>query len=323
MFQGKAVVMKPFVLLVVAAIAWSSVASSQDEPKATDLRLENSFIYADLMVEGVVEKITTVTVPPGDYAPGSPGLNMPVAIILFRVNRVLLGYPQPERIEIVARKWGSPSHYCFDLQEGDRYILNLHYGDTGKLFEPGRYFTRDDSERFLVKNSEWIQGRKDQPLARGELKTLYDAIQKAAEERSLEVLTHRADLIVRGRVVEIANPHDLTATGQEKNIQKVRLVVDSTMKGKVKDYSIIISMINVGLYEPSWRTRVSDMHIGEEWIAFLKYAEEPGYYPFAGVNGLFMIKGDKLIRNNNNQLATTYSPKQLELEVRAAVAERE
>ena len=100
-------------------------------------------------------------------------------------------------------------------------------------------------------------------------------------------------------------------------------MVDSTMKGKVKDYSIIISMINVGLYEPSWRTRVSDMHIGEEWIAFLKYAEEPGYYPFAGVNGLFMIKGDKLIRNNNNQLATTYSPKQLELEVRAAVAERE
>lgn len=315
--------MRSFVLLVVAAIAWSSVASSQGEPNAMELQLDKLFIYSDLVVDGIVEKITTIVVPPGDYAPGVLGPDMPIAIILFRVNSVLLGYPQPEYIEIVARKLGSPGHYCFDLQEGDRYILNLQYGDTGKLFEPGRYFTRDDSERFLIRNSEWIQGRKDRPLAKGELAVLYDAIQKVADERSLESLTRRADLIVRGKVIEIVKPHDLTAMGQEKNIQKIRLMVESTMKGEVKDSSIVISIINVGLYKPSWRRHVSDMHIGEEWIAFLKHAEEPGYYPFAGVNGMFMIKGDKVIRNNNNQLVTTYSPKQLEMEAIKAAAEGE
>lgn len=315
--------MRSFVLLVVLAIAWSSFASSQSEPDETDLGIEKSFVYSDLAVDGIVEKITTITVPMEDYAPGAPGPNIPVAIVLFKVNRVLIGYPRPERIEIVARKWASPGHYCFDLQEGDRYILNLHYGDTGKLFEPGRYFTRDDSERFLVKDSRWIQGRRDQPLAEGDLKTLYDAMRRVAEDRSVEVLTQRADLIVRGRVVEIKEPHDLTALGQEKHIQKIKLLVESTMKGKVNGDYIIISVINVGLYKPSWRTRVADMHVDEEWIAFLKYAEEPGYYPFAGINGLFMIKGDKVIRNNNNQSVTTYSPKQLEQEALKAVAEGE
>lgn len=320
--QG-AVLMKPFVLLIVAAAAWSSVAFSQDRPSARDSILERSFVYSDLVVEGTVEKVTTVIVPAEDYAPGSPGPNMPIAIILFKIERVLLGLPQPEHIEIVARKWESPGYYCFDLREGDRYVLNLHYGDTGRLFEPGKYFVRDDSERFLIKEAMWSQGRKDRPLARGDLTVLYDAVRRAAKERDVKVLSRRADLIVRGRVVEVEEPHDLTPLGQEKHIQKIKLLVESTMKGKLQSDYVTISVINVGFYEPSWRTRVPDMHIGEDWIAFLKHGEEPGYYPFAGVNGLFMIKGDKVIRNNNNQLITTYTPKQLEQVVIEAAAKEE
>ena len=313
--------MKPFVLLIVAAVAWSSVASSQGEPNATDLQLEKSFIYSDLVVDGVVEKITTITVPMEDYAPGVRGPNIPVAIVLFKVNRVLIGYPQPERIEIVAKKWGSPGHYCFDLQEGDRYILNLLYGNTGRLFEQGRYFTRLDSERFLVRESRWFQGRKDRPIAEGDLQGLYVAVERAAAERSFEVLTRRADLIVRGKVVATAGADSPMSEEDESGIQRVTLAIQSVVKGDVKDDSIVLSLqTKYGVRRLSWGVLVPSMHVGEEWIAFLKYADDPGYYPFAGVNGLFLVKGDSVTRD---KMVTGYSPRQIELDLRRIAAQGE
>lgn len=324
MFQGKAVVMKPFVLLVVAVIAWSFVVSSQGTPDTTDLQFEKSFIYSDLVVDGVVEKITTVVVPMEDYAPGVRGPNIPVAISLFKVNRVLLGYPQAEHIEIVAMKWGSSNHYCFDLQEGDRYILNLLYSNKGKLFEPGRYFMRLDSERFLVRDSRWLQGRKDRPIAEGDLQELYAAVEQATAERSFEVLTRRADLIVRGRVVATAGADSSMSEEDESGIQRVTLAIQSVVKGDAKNDSIVLSLqTKYGVRRLSWGVLVPSMHVGEEWIAFLKYADDPGFYPFAGVNGLFLVKGDSVIRDNWNEMVTGYSLRQMELDLRRMAAQGE
>ena len=117
--------MRPHILLVVLAVAWLSVAFSQGEPSARALEIEKPFIYADLVVEGVIEKITRVTVPQEDYLPGIFGGDMPMAIMEFRIDSVLVGYQPKDYIDIVAGVWTSPSVYHFDFVEGDRYILSL------------------------------------------------------------------------------------------------------------------------------------------------------------------------------------------------------
>lgn len=314
---------KLLIFLAVTAIAWASAAFAQPEPNTTDFKLKESFLYSDLVVDGVVEKITTGTVPHSDIVPGAPGPNIPVAIILFKVNRVLLGYPQPDHIEIHAIESKSFHNY-FDMAEGDRYVLSLHYGGGKGDFLSGKYISRMTHERFFIVDSRWFQGRKDQPIAEGDLQGLYVAVEQAAAERSFEVLTRRADLIVRGKVVATTGADSPMGEEDESGIQRVTLAIQSVVKGDVKDDSIVLSLqTKYGVRRLSWGVLVPSMHVGEEWIAFLKYADDPGYYPFAGVNGLFMVKRDSVIRNNWNEMLTGYSLRQMELDLRRIAAKGE
>jgi len=110
-----------------------------------------------------------------------------------------------------------------------------------------------------------------------------------------------------------------TEEGITKRIIRTRLDVYDVLKGTVEESSISISTIRKGFYSPEWRMRVPDLKIGEEWILFLKSADEPGYYPFAGVNGLFLVEGDDLYRNNNSRILLHISPEELEAKVRLAL----
>jgi hypothetical protein len=280
------------------------------------MELQDPFVYSDLVVEGVIEEISKVTVPIADYLPGIAGRDIPMAIMKFRIDKVLIGYQPTRYVSIVANVLTSPSVYHFDFTEGERYILCLYLPAKGKLFESGKYLVRSDTERFLLKETRWIQGAKSNQLADGKLEELYDVIEKVRRDRSIEHLTKEAELIVRGVVLESWEISEQNDEGIiDKDITRTRFAVRSVLKGTFEESSIIISTIGEGFYTPSWRKRVPDMNIGEEWILFLKSAEEPGYYPFAGVNGLFMVEGHDLLRNNHNRVPLGLSAKQLETEV--------
>ena len=303
--------------LILAAVAMGIMlcpaVSRSEMPQAKLKELERLFLYSDLVVDGVVEKITTHMVPHERLVPGIRGPSMRVAIIAFRVNSVLVGYPQPEHIEIgsiVSQAY----HTYFDLEEGDRYILALRYiCGRENLFLNEKYVTGDIEQKFFVKDCRWFQGRKGQSLAEGELNDLVCVAEEAARKRSIEYLTRQADAIVQGRVADLAEHNEHTDRGLSKHINRITFAVDSIMKGDIRENLITISMITVGLYSPWWRMPAPDMHIGEEWIAFLKWAEEPGYYPFAGVNGLFLVKDNSLIRNRSIAIGITKN--QLEIAI--------
>lgn len=311
--------MRPFVFLVVLAIAWCPSVSSSGQLIGADVTLEELFLYSDLVVEGVIEEITKVTVSWTDIHPDLMAQDIPMAIMDFRIDKVFVGYQTAEHIEVVAYNLTTSAPYHFDFVEGDRYILSLKRPTMGKLFEPGRYLVRSDDAKFLIKGSSWIQGEKIKPMAEGQLTELYTVLDKVQRDRSIERLTKQAELIVRGKVLDVWESDEQTAKGRDKHITRVKLAVQSVMKGTIKSDSVVVSMISRGFYKPAWRTRVPDMHKGEEWIMFLKSAEEPGFYPFAGVNGLFLVEGDVLIRNNNSRIILHFSPKQLEAQVNQAV----
>jgi hypothetical protein len=302
------------VYLAFTTIALCSPALSNPQLIGEDPTLEELFRYSDLVVEGVIEKISKVTVSTKDISPNLISHDMPMAIMAFRKDTVLVGYQTERRIEIVDYVTTTPYH--FDFVEGDRYILTLRVPATGgRLFEGARFLAVSGHGKFLIKGSRWIQGDRINPIAEGQLNELYALLGEIQRDRSIERLTQQAELIIRGKVLDMWQGKEQTVEERDKHITRVKLAVQSVMKGAFKSGSLVISMIGVGGYEPLWRTQVPDMHKGEEWIMFLKYADEPGYYPFAGVNGLFLVEGDELIRNNNNRIILPFSPEQLEAEV--------
>lgn len=308
--------------LIVAGTALLFLISAyvvQADQNVARKELSEQFIYSDLVVQGVIEGISKVKIPIDDYLPGVIGPDIPMAIMIFRVDTVLIGYQPGKHISIVANVLTSPSVYHFDFVEGERYILSLHLPAKGKLFELGKYVVGSDSHKFLLNGTRWIQGGKVNQLAEGELQELYDILSKVNHDRSVEHLTKEAELIVRGLVLDSWETREQTREGIDKHITRAKFAVRSVLKGTLKDSSLTISMIDRGFYEPSWRTHVPDMHIGEEWIMFLKCAEEPGCYPFAGVNGLFMVEGRELLRNNKNRMHIGLFVEQLEKEVSQTV----
>lgn len=308
------------VYLAFTTIALCSPALSNPQLIGEDPTLEELFRYSDIVVEGVIEKISKVTVPDTDIFPSlAGGLSIPMAIMDFRVDTVLVGYQMKRHIEMVVYITTYPYH--FDYIEGDKHILALRVPGikVGRLFEGGRFLVISGHGKFLIEGSRWIQGDRVKPIAEGQLKELYDILGRAQRDRSIQQLTQQAELIVRGNVLDVGESKERTAEGRDKHITRVKLAVQSVMKGAIKGDSLVVSMISMGFYEPSWRTQVPDMHKGEEWILFLKYADEPGYYPFAGVNGLFLVEGDVLIRNNHNRIIVPFSPEQLEAQVSRVV----
>lgn len=312
--------MRHFVLLVVLAITIYPLVSASAQLVDGDIPLEELFQYADLVAEGVIENIEKVTVSWADIHPELSEHDVSISIMDFRVDAVLVGYQKAKHIEVVAYNLttSAPSH--FDFNEGDKYILSLKRPTTGKLFEAERYLVRSDYAKFHINGSKWIQGEKSNPMAEGQLKELYGILENIQRERSIEQLAEKAEFIVRGKILDVWDSNEKTAKGRDKHITRVKLTVQSVMKGAIDSGSIIVSMIGRGGYQPSWRASVpANMQVGEEWIMFLKSAEEPGFYPFAGVNGLFLVEGDLLIRNNNSRIILHFSPEQLVSQVKQAV----
>lgn len=292
-------------LLAIAVFAATAVNGEEVKETITAEDIYDSFIYQDYVVEGIVESIIREKVHPQDLIPGSGGrIKIPMARIKFKISKVLIGNLDKSEITLVGMD-SRGQDYEFDLDVGDRYLLALMFWDRGKYHRGGAYSLRRDDARFLIKGNTWFRGRKSAPMSTGRLSDLYRAVEEINNKRSIEVLTREAELVVRGIVVDVWESDDRTELGMSKHIQCIKVKIKSKIKGSLKDDILVFRMIPYVSYQPFWWRRVPAMNVGEDWIVFLKWAEEPGYYPFAGVNGMYRIEDDKLIRDNRVVLKRT------------------
>jgi hypothetical protein len=302
-------------LLAIAActliIPRSSGAETLDTLTVEDIY--DSFIDQDFVVEGTVESIDKENVFPNDLTPGLGGKNkMPMARVKFNVSRVLIGDLDKYQITVVGMD-ACRKGYGFDLEVGDRYILALYYSNRGSFNKGGTYPLRGDDSRFLIIGDRWFRGRKDKFMSTGTLTDLYRVIEEINRMRSVDTLSREADLIVRGTVLDAWNEDEGTETGETMNVRHVELKLSAVMKGALEKDAFTFQMLPYVNYRPSWYKLVSAINPEEEWIVFLKWIPEIGYYPFAGKNGMFKVEEDHLIRDNRIVLKQT--PEQLAGEV--------
>lgn len=296
-----------FTIFNVALILAANLVFA-DELKVSDVI--DSFLYEDIVVEGVVEGIEKEMVLHEDVIKDAKApFKIPFVNIKFRISKVLIGYYEGSYIPVTTWLLRS-TDYLFDLEIGDTYILALHLSTLKGEYTKGKYVLGNDADRFLVKQNTWLRGRKSDPISTGDLDDLYKVTKAINNMRSLEALTREANWIVRGTIIDMSKTDEHIKEGVYAWVIKIKLNVSSKLKGALDDNTITIKTIKSGIYNPSWAAPFPEMNLEEEWYAFLKWAEEPGYYAFAGVNGLFRVVDNTLMRGGYNK--TQYSPKKFE-----------
>jgi len=282
--------------LVLFAVVFS--ARTQETPTITAEDIHDCMIYEDCVVEGVVLSVKWEKIPYKDFFhdvthPYLLSKKQKFGVFEFEVKKKLIGNLNSSKITLYS--FNNYENWLSDIEEGYRYIFSLRhhiykgvvYGIMGGL-----------KCRFLIKGDTFLRGRKSDPIQTGRVSDLYKAIDEIKRKRSIDTITDEAELIVRGRVKERWTTDDTLSSGLNKNIEKIRLSVDEYLKGNLEDDEVEFSVIYMATYNPFWKSRFPEVTPGEEWLVFLKWAEEPGYYPFAGVNGMFKVEGDKLVRVN-------------------------
>jgi len=144
------------------------------------------------------------------------------------------------------------------------------------------------------------------------LEDLYRAFAELREKRSFKTLIREADLIVKGKVEKILpGKGDLTYVAQYLNF-----IVEKIYKGRLNNDEMTISLAWEAPYKPYWRKFSVTMKEGQTGIVFLKWSKEIGYYPINGLNGIFKVKGDILIRGYIDDLILKKSLTSLEEEIK-------
>jgi len=113
------------------------------------------------------------------------------------------------------------------------------------------------------------------------------------ENGSLNSVTRRSDVIVRGRVI---SRQDSTYTVKllHGRMKHHKLQVSEVLKGQVTTRQIEFVIAEPAEYMPAWSRYTPPIEVGQEWLVFLK-AGDRGLFPFAGRNSLLRIEEDRLI----------------------------
>ncbi len=307
-------------LLVIAVCTLIVSARGSAEPVDT-LTVEDvyeSFIDEDFVVEGTVESIVKKNVYLEDFIPGLKSTRkLPMVRIEFKMSKVFIGDMDRNIITVVGMD-AVGTDYNFDLEMGDRYLLALRFTEQGKFNRGGAYILGRDDSRFLIEGDRWFRGKKNDFMGTGRLADLYRAIEEIEKMRRIDFLAREADAIVRGMVLDAWNEDEGTETGQTMHVRNVELQLSAVMKGTLEGDVFTFQMLPYVNYRPPWHKLVSVVSPGEEWIVFLKWIPEIGYYPFAGKNGMFKVEDGHLIRDNRVVLKET--PDRLEEEIARAIS---
>jgi len=297
-----------FMTVIVLSVVFQIGISELRSQTITAEDIYEEYIYKDYVVEGTIlstmhKKILHEEFNPYTNHPSLIGKKVRIIQIGLKIINVLIGDLDINTLVLVGNDGclysGGKTRELFGLEIGDTIIIPLRDINKGIYkSEEKLLITGWDSSRFVIKGNTFLRGKKNNPIQKGKTKDLYRAIGEIRKKRSIESITAQAEVIARGKIKSKWTTKDTLSSGFSKNIVRMKLEIDDCFKGDTGSDELEFSVVYRPYYEPFWRAEVPHVNVGEDWLVFLKWAEEPGYYPFAGVNGMFKIEDDKLIRDN-------------------------
>ncbi len=238
--------------------------------------LRSMIKYPDLVIKAEIADVTVKRVIGSDHLPYPLNRELIFTEIVFEIEKVVAGDYHGRIIKawlhegiIGDTKQMVDNKPVIKPEVGDRVIVSLFHNPYGHnhyvIFWRSAFFRLESD--CLTPYDVTRNLTVDDPL---------EVIENEARKRKLPVLYKYADLICTGHLIT-------------NNLEEEFLVlrVDKVLKGKEKNKVITIS------YKDDYD--INNKEKGSNWLFFLKKRNSE-YYTFANVNGFFLIKNGKLLR---------------------------
>ena len=269
------------ILLLMALVA--SPGSAQERREITQKSLEWNVQNLDWIVQGQITSIQPRLMILSElFGGGSDENNMVVTEITMRVERAIAGeydanellfiIPEGELNGMVSGIAGEPP---MQVRVGDSAIVGLLANTRGTS-----YNILDNRDAFYkIEGGELIPYEANSYFSIG---NPLSVIESKARERELPEVFNSADLVCIGTVTDVI--------GVDTRYPKLVIKIGETMKGSSSEREITVDVASTSrsfeYNKPGYQVLLFLKKIGREYI------------PVAGVNGCYMLDGEKIIRGH-------------------------
>jgi len=267
------------ILLLMALVA--SPGSAQEKQEITQADLEWIVQNLDLIIRGQVTDVEEKLVAPiAVYGHGSNEPNMVITEVTMRISDVLAGSYTGNEIKFILEEGElnelrtfSADYAPMHVKVGDSGIVGIAPNTRGteyNILNNRKAFFKIDGTN-LIPYQEEYRLEVDEPL---------EIIEKKAKERHLSEIFRAADLVCLGTVTRLLDPGSPDL--------EISVSIDEILKGTSKKSIIEVDVSDVNR---SFKRKQP----GFQALLFLKKTGS-GYKTVAGVNGYYVLKGEKLYR---------------------------
>jgi hypothetical protein len=207
-----------------------------------------------------------------------------VKYVTLDVRDVLRG-PALSEVTIMVAMF--TEQYDTEYREGETVLLCANYHLVLET-----YYLQSSYGKYVYRDGQWVC---EIPFG-GSLSLTNEVVREMIDDMSITNVAAEAELVVVGEVTSIETEEIRAADGSPATVTILKLRIQEVRKGTYEPGEVTIRMISAGLYWPAWRRHVPyryQLEVGQQWYAYLK-RDESGWYPFAGSNGMFLVRNEQL-----------------------------
>lgn len=261
-----------------------SAHGASDTTVAISSRAADPLLYAHIVIDCTIESVRHAAVTNEQLSIPSREPEKKVGILIAKLSNTL-----------VLRGKQAPSEITIGLDLDPRSLVGKRVLLCGYwLPNLGMFAVWFDNLGFVRSGERWVSLKHAatvEPADRFSLTT--EQVNVLLEEVTAVQLAQRAGKIVIGRVT-IATDTVMVLAGDRYKMKNLVLDVETVLKGDRSSRTVSI-MVPRGYAFPAWgAVSPRQFELGETWVAFLGH-EDGVFFPLAGVNGLLLCDGNRLL----------------------------
>jgi len=288
--MGRALCISLLAMLLLT-VADSAAIAQQKRPISQE-SFEWTIEIEPLVFQGMVTKVEVILITPKEvFGVGNTTAQIPVTEVTMKIEKIIAGEYDGDAIRIILpegeteKASGGPAGVArMKVNVGDHAVVAFTLDSQGT----GLNVLDRDERFFRMEGTELIPYRQELYLA---VDKPLEVMAKKAKEREITEVFKASDLICTGTVTQLID--------WDSRSRKLLVSIDETLKGKAEESEICVDLSNVFL--PS-KIQAPGFRV----MLFLK-KDNSGYRPVAGVNGYYVMDGERLTRGHSTPVRMTAS----------------